>query len=111
MTLLQLGELLERERVDRSEQAQLALELADARREGDTVRKRRLLGLLGDVRLGVEVAAQHLDRGLEPQAGLGLVDLSAPHAPRTSSSRRSVCARSLRCASSRAVTAPTRSLC
>ena len=44
MALLQLVELLERERVDRAEQAQLAVELADTAGGGGALGQRRLLG-------------------------------------------------------------------
>ena len=77
VALLQLVELLERQRVDRAEQAQLAIELADPAGGGGALGQRRLLGRLGDLRLDVEVATQRLDRVLEPQLRLGLVDVGA----------------------------------
>ena len=80
VALLQLAELLERQRVDRTEQAQLALELADARRGRHAVGQLRRRSGLGGVGLDVEVVAQHLDGRLQPQPGLGLVEL-APAGP------------------------------
>ena len=76
MALEQRVVLLERERVDRAHEPQLAVEVAGAPGE------RGAVGHLGrgrverDRRLDVVVGAQPLDRGLEPQAGLGLVDLA-----------------------------------
>ena len=76
--LLELVELLERQRVDRPQEAQLAFEFAD------TPGRRRALGQhghrcrLGDRRFDVEVASQGLDRGLEPQLRLGLLELGPP---------------------------------
>ena len=75
MALLQLGELLERQRVDRTEQAQLAVELARPRLGRHPLGQRRHLGGLGHAGLDVEVVAQHLDGRLQAQPGLGLVDL------------------------------------
>ena len=80
VALLELVELLERERVDRAEQAQLAIELADAAGGGRALRELGLLGGLGDGGFDVEVATQRLDRVLEPQLGLGLLDLGAMRA-------------------------------
>ena len=78
MALLQLGELLEGQRVDRAEQPQLAVELADAGLGRDALGQLRHRRRLGGLRLDVEVVAQHLDRRLQPQPGLGLVDLGPP---------------------------------
>ena len=75
VTLLQLGELLERQRVDRTEQAQLTVELTHPRLGTHAVRKRRRIGRLGDLGFDVEVVAEHLDRRLQPEARLGLVDV------------------------------------
>ena len=80
MALLQLAELLERQRVDRTEQADLALELADARRGRHAVGQLRRRSGLGGVGFDVEVVAEHLDGRLQPQPGLGLVEL-APAGP------------------------------
>ena len=77
MALLELVELLERQRIDRAQQAQLAVELADATGRRGPFGQLGLLGGLGDVRLDVEVATQRLDRVLEPQLGLGFLDLGA----------------------------------
>ena len=77
VALLQRVVLLERERVDRPHEAQVALEVARPTRE------RRALGHLGrgrverGVGLDVVLGAQSLDRGLEPQPRLGIVDLGA----------------------------------
>ena len=73
--LLQLVVLLERERVDRTEQTQLAVELAHPPGGRRALGQLRLLGRLGDLGLDVEIAAQRLDRGLEPELGLGFLDL------------------------------------
>ena len=61
MTLLERLELLERERVDRSHEPQLALELAHPRVRGDAVGQRRALGGDRGVGLAVEVVADGLD--------------------------------------------------
>ena len=75
MALLQLGELLERQRVDRTEQPELTIELAHPGLGRDAVGKLRHRGRLGGVRFDIEVMAQQLNRRLQPQPGLGLVDL------------------------------------
>ena len=107
VALLQLVELLERERVDRTEQAQLAIELADAPGRRRALGQLGLLGGLGDRGLDVEVATQCLDRVLEAQLGLGLVDLGAMGPLRgVSSSAARRRARALRAASSPAVERP-----
>ena len=80
MALLQRVELLERQRVDRTHQPQLAVELADPPGGAGAVRKLRHRSGLGDVRLDVEFATQRLDRRLEPQLGFGLVELGLPGA-------------------------------
>ena len=77
VTLLQRLVLLERERVDRAHELDLALDLAGPAGE------RRTLGHLGrgrgerDRGLDVEVGAEALDRVLEPHLRLGLFDLTA----------------------------------
>ena len=78
VALLERLELLERERVDRAHEPQLALELADAGVRCDALGQRRALRGDRGVGLAVEVAAQGLDRGLEAQLDLGLVELGAP---------------------------------
>ena len=78
VALLQRFELLERERVDRSHDPQLALELADTSVRRDALGQRRALGGHGAFGLCIEVASQGLDGGLDPQLGLGVVDLGAP---------------------------------
>ncbi len=71
---LELVELLERERIDRAEQSQLAFEFADtAGRRGALGDLRHLCGF-GDRRLDVELPAQRLDRRLESQLRLGLLE-------------------------------------
>ena len=72
---LELVELLECERVDRTEQAQLTFQFAN------TAGRRRSVGQhghrrrFGDRRLDVELATKRLDRGLEAQLRLGLAQL------------------------------------
>ena len=78
VAFLQLIELLERERVDGAEQAQLPLQIAHPRRWVHTLRERRHLGRFGSVGLQLEVAAQRLDSGLHAHARLGLFDLDPP---------------------------------
>ena len=78
VTLLQLGELLEGQRVDRPEQAQFPIQLAYPALRCDAVGKWWRLGSLGDVGLDVAVVAQHLHGRLDAQTGLGLLDLGAP---------------------------------
>ena len=106
VALLQRVVLLERERVDRAHEPQLAVEVAGPAGE------RRAFGHLGrgrverDCGLAVVVGAEALDRGLEPQPGLGVVDLGAlrhARAPRRARAR----ARCARCAGRRAAR-PTR---
>ena len=75
--LLQLVVLLERERVDRSEQSQLAVEFTNPTGGRGPLGQLGLLRRLGDLGLDVEVAAQGLDGGLESELGLGLFDLGA----------------------------------
>ena len=58
VALLQRLELLERERVDRTHEAQLALELADSGVRGDALRKRRTRRLDRDLGLSVEIVAR-----------------------------------------------------
>ena len=77
VALLELVELLERQRVDRTQQAQLAVELADAAGRRRPLGQFGLFGRLGNGRLDVEVATQGLDRVLEAQLGLGFLDLGA----------------------------------
>src|SRR5262249_31434203 len=77
VSLLQLVELLERERIDRTEQAQLAVELTHAAGGGRAFWQFRLLGSFGGCWLDVEVAAKGLDRVLESQLGFCLFDLGA----------------------------------
>ena len=112
MALLQLGELLERQRVDRTEQAQLAVELADPRRGRHAVGQLRRRSRLGGLGLDVEVVAQHLDGRLQPQPGLGLVDLGTggpAREPRRARARPR-CARPRR-SSRRVATAAIAALC
>ena len=76
VALLQRLVLLEGERVDRAHQPQLALELADpGHRRGLPSGSSGRSARHGGVGLDVEVAAQRLDRGLDAQLGLGLVEL------------------------------------
>ena len=75
MALLQGGELLQGQRVDGAEDAQLALELAGPGRRRGALGQRRALGGHGHGRLDVVLAAQRLHGGLQAQAGLGLVEL------------------------------------
>ncbi len=79
MPLLQLGELLERERVDRPHEAELALELADPGRGGRAVGQRRALRFHGRLGLLVEVLAQGLRGLLQPDPDLGLLELVSLH--------------------------------
>ena len=65
----------EGERVDRAHEPQLALELAGPGGGGGALGQRGRLGGHGRLGLDVEVAAQRLDRGLEAQLHLGLVEL------------------------------------
>ena len=76
VALLELVELLERERVDRAEQSQLAVEFADTAGRAGALGQLRLLGCLGDRRFDVEVTAERLDRRLQPELRLGLLDLA-----------------------------------
>ena len=87
---LQLVELLERQRVDRAHQTQLAVEIAHARGRADALGQRRLLGRLGGGRLEIVVAAQTPRR-----------HLPAASAPRLRRSRRDAIARGSRRAPSR----------
>ena len=80
MAALQFVELLERERVDRPEQAKLPVEFAHPSGRAGALREFRHLGRLGDRRLDVELAAQRLDRGLEPQLRLRLAEFGLPGA-------------------------------
>ncbi len=69
--------LLERERVDRPHEAQLAVEVAGApgeRGAGGHLRRGRVER---DRRFDVVLGAEPLDGGLEAEAGLGLVDVAA----------------------------------
>ena len=75
VTLLQFVELLERERIDRTEQAQLAVEVAHLRRRVHAFGQRRHLGGLRHLGLDVVIATQRLDGGLQTQLHLGIVDL------------------------------------
>ena len=68
--------LLERERVDRAHEPQLAVEVAGAAGERGACRHLGGGRVERDRRLDVELGAEPLDRGLEPQAGLGVVDLA-----------------------------------
>ena len=92
--------LLERERVDRAHEPQLALEVPGP------PGARRALGHLGrgrverERRLAVEVGADALDDGLEPHPVLGVVDLAALLALAEPASSRSSPDRSVRSASS-----------
>ena len=77
MSLVELVELLEGERVDRPEEPELALELTHptgGRGPLGQLGQGRLLSGLG---LDVEVTPQRLDRGLETEAGLGLIEIGA----------------------------------
>ena len=71
----ELGELLERERVDRTEHPQFALELAHPPDRCRALWHGRALGGFGDRRLDVEITAQRLDRGLESELRLRLLDV------------------------------------
>ena len=71
----ELGELLERERVDGTEHPQFALELAHPPDRRRALRDGRTLGGFGDRGLDVEITAQRLDRGLEPELRLRLLDV------------------------------------
>ncbi len=73
--MLQFVELLERQRVDGSEQTQLAVELAHPTGGGSAIGKIGHLGRLGDLRFDVELATQRLDRRLEAELRFGLLDL------------------------------------
>ena len=75
MALLELLVLLEGQRVDGAHEAELALELAQAGGGRDALGQLGGRGVDGGLGLAVELAAAHLDGGLEAQAGLGLVDL------------------------------------
>ena len=71
--------LLERERVDRAHQPQVALELAGAPGERRAVGNRRRRRVERDVRLDVVLGAERLDRALEPQPRLRVLDLGPLH--------------------------------
>ena len=73
-------ELLQRKRVDRAHQPKLALELAHPRVGGDTLRQRRAFRGHRRFRLAVEVVPDGLDRRLESQRDLGLVELRTTRA-------------------------------
>ena len=76
--------LLQRERVDRPHEPQVAFELACPPRDGAALRDLGLGGVERDARLDVEVGAQRVDGRVEAQPRLGLVDVEAagalPHA-------------------------------
>ena len=77
VALLERVVLLERERVDRPHEPQLALELARPGRRRDALGQLGRLGGHGRLGLELEVAAQRLDGRLEAQLHLGLVELGA----------------------------------
>ena len=77
VALLERVVLLERERVDRPHEPQLAVELARAPGERRAFGHRGRGGVERDSRLDVVLGAQPLDRGLEAQPRLGVVDLGA----------------------------------
>ena len=68
--------LLERERVDRAHEPQLAVEVAGAAGEGGAGGDLGCGRVERDRRLDVVLGAQLLDRGFEPHAGLGFVDVA-----------------------------------
>ena len=71
---LQFVELLERQRVDRAEQPEFAVELAQTTGRTGTFRQLGHLRRLGDGRLDVELTTQRLDRRFEPELRLGLAE-------------------------------------
>ena len=73
--LLERRKLLERERVHRSHETQLAIELADPCVSRDPGRELRTRCRRGVFRLALELAAQVLHGRLEPQPGLGALEL------------------------------------
>ena len=93
--------LLERERVDRAHQAQLALELARSAGERGALGHRRRGRVERRRGLHVELRAQRVDRRLELACGVSASSISARDwRSRTSPSPRSSSARSLRSVSS-----------
>ena len=80
VALLERRVLLERERVDRSHQPEVALELAGAPGERRALGNRRRGRVERDRGLDVVLGAKRLDRALEPQPGLRRVDLGPLHA-------------------------------
>src|SRR5258705_11296499 len=77
MALLERVVLLEREGIDGSHQTKLAVELASASGERRAFGHRRRYRVERGLGLYVVVGAQALDRGLEPEMRLGVVDLGA----------------------------------
>ena len=75
MALAKRFVLLERERIDRSHETQLALELAHPSVRRDALRQRRALRSDGAVGLRIQFSPDRLDSGLESQIDLGFVDL------------------------------------
>ena len=83
MALLERAVLLERERVDRAHQAEVALELRARGRRASSRRERRGAGASSAAAGSTSNSVRRpLDRGLELQPGLGVVDLGALHAAR-----------------------------
>ena len=77
MALVEFVELLESKRIDRAKQAEFSLELTHPSRGGRALRElgqRRSFGCLG---LDIEIATKGLNGGLEPQPGLGLIEIGA----------------------------------
>jgi len=77
VALLEFGELLEGEWVDRTEEPELAVELSYATSGGGTLGKLGCFGPLGRRGFDVEISTQRLDGGFEAEFLLGLLDVES----------------------------------